>query len=85
MEKTFEQLLTENKELMDFVVGMLMAANLKFALLRRLYKSETPHDGSKETLLEGFNLVNQALEKVVDDNHYTDKDMYMLMQKYKGG
>lgn len=96
MDKTFEQLLKENRELMDLIVGKLAAVNVKFSLLRRVFdlKSDpslTPHEqsacarGEAETLREGFALVNEVLEKVVDHNRYTENDVYTLMQKYKGG
>lgn len=89
MSKTLDELIKENRELLDFVVGKLMNANMKFALITSLFKLDSPLSLSAamraeaETIKEGFDFVNAALEKVVEIDSYTDKDMYMLMKKYQ--
>lgn len=89
MSKTFDELLKENRELLDLVVGKLMNANMKLALIQAIFKVPSPLAQNAylraevETLREACELVNEVLEKVVDYNSYTDKDMYTLMRKYK--
>jgi hypothetical protein len=83
-----EEELIKSKEIMDFVVGKLVNANMKFTLLKRLFESYDLENiyltrADIEALQEGFAIVNGALEKVSANNSYTDKDMYMLMKKYK--
>jgi len=90
MNKTLDELIKENTELLDFVVGKLMNANMKFALIRELSKLESPLTVSAalraeaETIEEGVDLINEVLNKIVNSSSYTDKDMYILMKKYKG-